>query len=81
MGGIFAVVFMVRNQTFFTLAGIAILVLLVMLLIVLIVIFELISKFTTDFVVPIMYLRQKRCMGAWGEFWGLLGNNKGRWGC
>ena len=78
VGGIFSVIFMVRNQTFFTLAGIGVLVLLVLFLIALIVIFGLISKFTTDFVVPIMYLRQNRCMAAWGEFWGLLRNNKGR---
>jgi hypothetical protein len=40
--------------------------------------FALIGKFTKDFVVPIMYLRQKRCLDAWGEFWRLLGGNKAR---
>jgi len=33
---------------------------------------NLFLKFTTDFVVPIMYLRRQTCMAAWGEFWGLL---------
>ncbi len=78
VGGGFAVVFMVKGQTFFTLAGIGVLILLVLVLITMIVIFWLISKFTKDFVIPIMYLRQSRCMAAWGEFWGLLRNNKGR---
>ena len=42
------------------------------------IVFALINKFTKDFVVPIMYLRRCRCMDAWGQFWHLLGANKGR---
>jgi len=42
------------------------------------VIFALIGKFTRDFVVPIMFLRQGTCMAAWREFWPLLTDNKGR---
>ncbi len=42
------------------------------------IVFALIKKFTKDFVVPIMYLRGCRCLDAWGEFWHLLGANKGR---
>ena len=42
------------------------------------IVFALVSKFTKDFVVPIMYLRGSRCLDAWGEFWHLLGSNKGR---
>lgn len=34
--------------------------------------FLIIRKLTTDFVVPIMYLRQNRCLDAWREFWQLL---------
>ena len=42
------------------------------------IIFALIGKFTRDFVVPIMFLRQGTCMAAWREFWPLLTGNKGR---
>ncbi|MHC4546714.1 MAG: DUF7544 domain-containing protein [Planctomycetota bacterium] len=42
------------------------------------IVFMLISKFTKDFVVPIMFLRQGTCMVAWREFWPLLTGNKGR---
>jgi hypothetical protein len=42
------------------------------------IIFALIGKFTQDFVVPIMFLRQGTCMASWREFWPLLTGNKGR---
>jgi hypothetical protein len=42
------------------------------------IVFALIGKFTRDFVVPIMYLRQGTCIAAWREFWPLLTGNKGR---
>ena len=42
------------------------------------IIFALICKFTHDFVVPIMFLRQGTCMTAWREFWLMLTGNKGR---
>ena len=42
------------------------------------IVFALIGKFTRDFVVPIMFLRQGTCMTAWREFWPLLTGNKGR---
>lgn len=42
------------------------------------IIFALIDKFTRDFVVPIMFLRQGACMTAWREFWLLLTGNKGK---
>ncbi|HKI68970.1 MAG TPA: hypothetical protein VKA67_05235, partial [Verrucomicrobiae bacterium] len=35
----------------------------------------LVKKLTTDFVVPIMFLRGKNCLDAWKEFWGLLTTN------
>jgi hypothetical protein len=38
----------------------------------------LISKFTTDFVVPIMFLRTTSCTAAWREFLTLLSANKAR---
>jgi hypothetical protein len=40
--------------------------------------FALIRKFTTDFVVPIMFLRRTKCTIAWREFLDLLGANAGR---
>jgi len=42
------------------------------------IVFALIGKFTKDFVVPIMFLRQGTCMVAWREFWKLLTGNKGK---
>jgi hypothetical protein len=39
--------------------------------------FLLIRKLTTDFVVPIMFLRGNRCVEAWREFRQLLGANFG----
>jgi len=42
------------------------------------IVFALIKKFTLDFVVPIMFLRQGTCMAAWRQFWKLLTGNKGR---
>ncbi len=47
-------------------------------LILLAVTFALVGKFTKDFVVPIMALRNCTCTAAWQEFWGMLGANKGR---
>jgi hypothetical protein len=41
-------------------------------------VFALINKFTRDFIVPIMFLRQGTCMAAWREFWPLLTGNKGK---
>ena len=43
-----------------------------------VIVVALIKKFTWDFVVPIMSLRQGTCMAAWREFWKLLTGNKGR---
>ena len=36
------------------------------------IVFAIIRKFTVDFVVPIMRLRQSKCLAAWKEFSGLL---------
>ncbi len=38
--------------------------------------FLLVHKFTTDFVVPIMYLRTASCTAAWREFLGILSAEK-----
>jgi len=42
------------------------------------IVFALIKKFTLDFVVPLMFLRQGTCITAWREFWKLLTGNKGK---
>ena len=42
------------------------------------IIFGLISKFTMDFVVPIMFLRTTSCTAGWREFMTLLSVNKAR---
>ena len=57
---------------------IIIVVLTILLLIPLGITFGLIGKFTEDFVVPVMYLRNALCMDSWREFMSLLSANKGR---
>lgn len=57
--------------------GIMALVGLVMGLIIIGLCFALVRKLTMDFVVPLMYLRGKLCLDAWGEFWQLLRANIG----
>lgn len=42
------------------------------------IVFAIIKKFTTDFVVPIMFLRGGKCWAAWKEFYGLLSANPGQ---
>lgn len=39
------------------------------------ILFALIRKLTTDFVVPIMFIRQKRCLEAWSEYRHLMAAN------
>jgi hypothetical protein len=58
---------MFRNESW-NFAGIMILVGLFLACFLINLIFLLIRKFTTDFVVPIMYLRGCRCMEGWREF-------------
>ncbi len=59
--------------------GIVLMILLTIFLVIpTLIFFALIDKFTSDFVVPIMFLRQGTCMAAWREFWQLLTGNKGR---
>jgi hypothetical protein len=42
------------------------------------IVFWIVGRFTTDFVVPIMFLRTKKCVAAWREFLAVLTENKGR---
>jgi hypothetical protein len=42
------------------------------------IVFAIIYKLTTDFVVPIMFLRRNRCLKAWRELWALLSANAGQ---
>jgi len=39
--------------------------------------FVILRKLTTDFVVPLMYLRGSKCLAAWGEFRQMLASNFG----
>jgi hypothetical protein len=50
----------------------------VLVLVAVAIVFALIGKFTMDFVVPIMFLRGIGWRKGWGEFWGLLTANLGR---
>jgi hypothetical protein len=45
---------------------------------VLAIVFWIVGRFTIDFVVPIMFLRTKKCVAAWREFLAVLTENKGR---
>jgi len=42
------------------------------------IIFWLVKRFTTDFVIPIMFLRSESCIAAWRQFLTLLSANKAR---
>jgi hypothetical protein len=44
----------------------------------LVIAFALVQKFTTDFVVPILFLRGGKCLNAWQELWKLLYANAGQ---
>jgi len=59
-------------------SAIAALVFLLPLIITAAIAFLLLFKFTNDFVVPIMYLRNCRCLSAWREFLTILKANKAR---
>ena len=41
------------------------------------IVFAIVRKLTTDFVLPIMFLRRKNCLAAWREFSGLLSSASG----
>jgi hypothetical protein len=58
-----------------TFAGTVFLAALVMTWLLMAIAFALIGKFTRDFVVPIMFLRGKRCVESWGIFRDLLVEN------
>jgi hypothetical protein len=45
---------------------------------VLAIVLSIIRKFTTDFVVPIMFLRRGKCWAAWKEFYSLLSARPGQ---
>jgi hypothetical protein len=40
-------------------------------------VFAVIKMLTTDFVVPIMFLRRKKCLAGWGELRGFLAAESG----
>jgi hypothetical protein len=58
-------------------AGVLVAVGCVLGLIVVAIVFGVIGKFTTDFVVPIMFLRGGKCLAAWRDFRRLLSANVG----
>lgn len=58
--------------------GILCLIGLVMIFILLIIVFALINVFTRDFVVPIMFRQEKRCVESWAIFRRMLAANAGQ---
>jgi hypothetical protein len=59
-------------------AAVVIVISVFVLMIALAIVMYLIQKFTTDFVVPIMFLRTASCSAAWSEFLTILTANSGR---
>jgi hypothetical protein len=59
-------------------AGVFGIVMIVLVIIAIAIVFTIIGKFTTDFVVPIMFLRTTSCVAGWREFLTLLSVNKAR---
>jgi len=57
-------------------AGVFGIVMIVLVIIAIAIVFTVIGKFTTDFVVPIMFLRTTSCVAGWREFLTLLSVNK-----
>lgn len=75
-GGVLA--FFAHQSLGFTAVTILGLVMCGLLAFVTMIVFGTIGAFTTDFVVPIMYLRGLRCRPAWRAFLEILSENKGR---
>jgi hypothetical protein len=59
-------------------AGVFGILMIVLVIIAIAIVFTVIGKFTTDFVVPIMFLRTTSCVAGWREFLTLLSVNKAR---
>ena len=78
IGAIVLFIVMLSNNGLQAVPAIVGLVVFALLIIALAIVFFLIDKFTTEFVVPIMFLRTNSCVAAWREFLKLLSANKGR---
>ena len=76
-GGVITAVSMIRRDEF-DVRGIITLVGLVLALVAVGMVFFVVAKLTTDFVVPIMFLRGNKCTAAWQQFLGLMSGNVGR---
>ena len=74
-GGLIAIT--IANNGFVAAAVLGI-VMIVLMIVAISIIFAVIGKFTTDFVVPIMFLRTTNCIAGWREFLTLLSVNKAR---
>jgi len=59
-------------------AGVFGIVMIVLMIVAIAIVFTVIGKFTTDFVVPIMFLRTTSCIAGWREFLTILSANKAR---
>ena len=64
-----------KEQLLLAAAGMIALLTLITLLV--IIVFRLIAKFTTDFVIPTMFISRIRCMEAWKRVWKLIKDNFG----
>jgi len=74
---IFLVVIMVKSNAGLSLTPLFGIIILSLVILVLSIAFFLVHKFTTDFVVPIMFLRTTSCVAGWREFLQILSAKKG----
>lgn len=74
-GGLIAITMANNGYVAATVLGI---VMIVLVIIAIAIVLTVIGKFTTDFVVPIMFLRTTSCIAGWREFLTILSLNKGR---
>lgn len=74
-GGLIAITMANNGYVAATVLGI---VMIVLVIVVIAIVLTVIGKFTTDFVVPIMFLRTTSCIAGWREFLTILSVNKAR---
>ncbi len=73
---IFVIAFFFTTKVVQNVLSVTVILLSTLVFITLLVMFILVLKFTTDFVVPIMFLRTTSCVNAWREFLVVLSRNK-----
>ena len=76
-GGFLLVLLIMAFREAVSPAGVLLAVALVLVMIVVGIVFWIIGRLTTDFVVPLQFVRRSRCLDAWRELGGLMRGNVG----